>query len=94
MGASQPMNGKVKRISNSTKLSLMSAVAFVPRGDIEQFGLSVCDTGNADAIANAAKFIDWMYTDEAMELVSCGKEGEIYEVVEGKKKALAREKPP
>lgn len=66
-------------------------VRMVGRGDIEQFGLSICDTGNADAIANAAKFIDWMYTDEAMELVSWGKEGETYEIIDGKKKFITDE---
>ncbi len=73
-------------VANSEK-----GAAMVERGDIEQFGLSVCDTGKPEGIANAAKFIDWMYTDEAMELVSWGKEGETYEVVDGKKKFITDE---
>ncbi|MBQ8004498.1 MAG: hypothetical protein IJ299_05340, partial [Oscillospiraceae bacterium] len=48
-------------------------------------------TGRANGIANAAKFLDWMYTDEAMELVSWGKEGETYEVVNGKKQFITDE---
>ncbi|MBQ4543954.1 MAG: extracellular solute-binding protein [Oscillospiraceae bacterium] len=66
-------------------------VAMMERGDIETYGLSICDTGKADGIANAAKFIDWMYTDEAMELLSWGKEGETYEVVDGKKRFITDE---
>ena len=63
----------------------------VERGDIEMIGLSIPDTGNGKSIANAAKFLDWLYTDEAMELVSWGKEGETYEVVDGKKKFITDE---
>ncbi|MBQ2840262.1 MAG: extracellular solute-binding protein [Oscillospiraceae bacterium] len=66
-------------------------VSMMERGDIEMIGLSICDTGKAEGIANSAKFIDWMYTDEAMELVSWGKEGETYEVVDGKKRYITDE---
>ena len=66
-------------------------VPMVERGDIEMTGVSICDTGDAEGIANAAKFIDWLYTDEAMELVSWGKEGETYEVVDGKKRYITDE---
>ncbi|MBQ4544924.1 MAG: extracellular solute-binding protein [Oscillospiraceae bacterium] len=66
-------------------------VPMIERGDIEMVGLSIADTGRADGIANAAKFIDWMYTDEAMELVSWGKEGETFEVVDGKKRFITDE---
>ena len=60
-------------------------VSMVERGDIEMLGVSIPDTGRAEGIANAAKFVDWMYTDEAMELVSWGKEGETFEIKDGKK---------
>ncbi|MBQ9986397.1 MAG: extracellular solute-binding protein [Oscillospiraceae bacterium] len=66
-------------------------VAMIERGDLEMIGFSIADSGRAEGIANAAKFIDWMYTDEAMELVSWGKEGETYEVVDGKKKFITDE---
>ena len=66
-------------------------VSMIERGDLEMIGMSIPDTGNAEGIANAAKFVDWMYTDEAMELVSWGKEGETYEVVDGKKKFITDE---
>ncbi len=81
------MQAMVPPVANSEK-----GEALVIRGDIEQFGLSICDTGRADGIANAAKFVDWMYTDEAMELVSWGKEGETFEVVDGKKRFITDEK--
>ena len=63
-------------------------VPMVERGDMEMVGFSICDTGRANGVANAAKFLDWLYTDEAMELVSWGKEGETYEIVDGKKKFI------
>ncbi|MBE6965019.1 MAG: extracellular solute-binding protein [Ruminococcaceae bacterium] len=66
-------------------------VAMMERGDLEMIGMSIPDTGNPEGIANAAQFVDWMYTDEAMELVSWGKEGETYEFVDGKKKYITDE---
>lgn len=41
-------------------------------------GMSICNTGDATRIANAARYVNWFYTDEAAELVSWGKEGETY----------------
>ncbi|MBE6965592.1 MAG: extracellular solute-binding protein [Ruminococcaceae bacterium] len=70
-------------VSNSGK-----GVSAVARGDIEQYGVGIPDTGNKDGIANAAKLVDWMYTDEARELLSWGKEGETYEVADGKRKFI------
>ena len=65
--------------------------AMIERGDLEMIGFSIPDTGRANGIANAAKFLDWMYTDDAYELLSWGKEGETYEVVDGKKKYICAE---
>ena len=65
--------------------------SMIERGDIEMIGLSVCDTKKPEGIANSAKFIDWLYTDEAKELVSWGKEGETYEVVDGKRRYITDE---
>ncbi|MBQ2743708.1 MAG: extracellular solute-binding protein [Oscillospiraceae bacterium] len=80
------LQAMVPPVANAEK-----GVPMVERGDIEQIGFSIPDTGRADGIANAAKFVDWMYTDEAMELVSWGKEGETYEIVDGKKKFITDE---
>ncbi len=48
-------------------------------------GYGVPNTGKAGNIANAFRFINWLYTDKACEIVSWGKEGETYEVVNGEK---------
>lgn len=66
-------------------------VAMLERGDLEMIGFTIPDTGRAEGIANAAKFLDWMYTDEAMELVSWGKEGETFEIVDGKRQYITDE---
>ena len=66
-------------------------IGAVSREDIEHTGVGIPDTGNAEGIANAAKFVDWMYTDEARELLSWGKEGETYEVVDGKRRFITDE---
>ena len=43
-------------------------------------GMSICNTGDAERVANAARYIDWFYSDEGCEIVSWGKEGETYTV--------------
>ena len=40
---------------------------------------SICNKGDAQTIANAARYIDWFYSDEGIQTVSWGKEGETYE---------------
>ncbi|MBQ6846947.1 MAG: extracellular solute-binding protein [Oscillospiraceae bacterium] len=62
-----------------------TGVPLMDRGDIEQIGTVIGDTGDQERMINAAKFIDWMYTDEAVELVSWGKEGETFEWVDEEK---------
>ena len=51
----------------------------------ESVGFTISNTGDEKRMANAAKFVDWFYSDEAMELVSWGKEGETYTVENGEK---------
>ncbi|MBQ2743903.1 MAG: extracellular solute-binding protein [Oscillospiraceae bacterium] len=51
-------------------------------------GMAVANTGNEASIANAWRYINWFYSDEGSELVSWGKEGETYEVVDGKKRFI------
>ena len=51
-------------------------------------GYAVCNTGKTENVNNAFKFIDWMYTDEATELLSWGKEGETYEMKDGKREFI------
>ncbi len=54
-------------------------------------GVVMCNTRDERRIANTAKYMDWFYTDEAVELVSWGKEGETYEIVDGKKQFITDE---
>ncbi|MBQ7119486.1 MAG: extracellular solute-binding protein [Oscillospiraceae bacterium] len=66
----------------------------VDRGDLEMIGYAIGQTDSEESIANSAKFIDWLYTDEAVELVSWGKEGETFEWVnkeEGQRRYITNE---
>lgn len=56
--------------------------------NVDNNGFMICNTGKEERIRNAIKFIDWLYSDEAMELTSWGKAGETYEVVDGKKRYI------
>ena len=51
-------------------------------------GYLVCNTGKQDNINTALSVLDWMYSDEGKELLSWGKEGETYEVKDGKKQYI------
>ncbi len=62
--------------------------AKISRTNLDFAGWAVCNTGKEDRINNAFKYVDWMYTDEAIELLSWGKEGETYNVVDGEKKFI------
>ena len=63
-------------------------VNFVSRNSLDPYGSIICNSRNNDRIADAAKYLDWYYADENVELVSWGKEGETFEVVDGKKQYL------
>jgi len=60
----------------------------IARSSSDQNGYVICNTGDEKGISNAVKFIDWMYTDDAAELLGWGKEGETFENVDGKKKFI------
>ncbi len=49
---------------------------------VDATGYAVFNTGKDQNIANAFALVDWMYTDEAYELLSWGKEGETFYVNE------------
>ncbi len=70
------------RAENGTGINMLNKYNFVPAG------YAICNTGDEGAIANAFRVINWFYTDEATELVSWGKEGETYEIVDGEKKFI------
>ncbi|MBR5542823.1 MAG: extracellular solute-binding protein [Oscillospiraceae bacterium] len=65
-----------------------TGVAQVAKLNRDPVGMVICNTRDAGRIANTAKALDWFYTDEAVELVSWGKEGETFEVVDGKKQFI------
>ncbi len=69
-----------------------NATSLMPKTNSEYTGYVVCDTGNKDRIANAFKFVDWFYSEKGSEIVSWGKEGETYKVVDGKKQFILDEK--
>lgn len=48
----------------------------------------VCITSGSKRINEALKYLDWFYSDETELLVSWGKEGETYKVVNGKKEYI------
>lgn len=65
-----------------------NGVSKVNKYNMDPTGYSVPNTGKPYAIRNAFRFLNWMYTDEAAELVSWGKEGETYNVVDGKREFI------
>lgn len=68
-----------------------TGVARVGRYNYETMGYTICNTGKEAKMANAAKYIDWFYSDKAMELVSWGKEGETFKIENGKKQFIGDE---
>ncbi len=62
--------------------------ALVIRNSLDPYGNIICNTRDEGRIANTAKYLDWFYADDTVELVSWGKEGETFEVVDGKKQYI------
>jgi len=60
----------------------------VMRNSLDPYGNIICNTRDEGRIANTAKYLDWFYADDTVELVSWGKEGETFEVVDGKKQYI------
>ena len=54
----------------------------------EMVGYILCNTQDETRINNALKLFDWMYSEEGRELLSWGKEGETYEIKDGKKQFI------
>jgi putative aldouronate transport system substrate-binding protein len=68
-----------------------NATRLMPKSNSEYTGYVVCNTGKKDRIANAFKYVDWFYSDEGKEIISWGKEGETYKVVDGRKQFILDE---
>jgi len=60
----------------------------VAKSNVDPCGYVVFNNGDEKRISNAISLLDWFYSDEACELLSWGKEGETYEVVNGEKKYI------
>lgn len=63
-------------------------VAMVNKYNNDPMGFAIPNTGNAGDIANAMRYLNWFYSDEGSDMISWGKEGETYEVVDGKKQYI------
>jgi len=70
-------------------MAMAPAAANIPTGQrkmaktsIIRNGLTIPNTKNEARIANAIRLLDWMYSDDAMQLLGWGKEGETYKVNE------------
>ena len=63
----------------------------IAKVNLDMTGFTVPNTGKEDRIENAIKVLDWMYSDEAKELLSWGKEGETYVVNEAGEKEFIKD---
>ncbi len=89
-------NNTLREVDPDYTLAMMAPpIPDVPTGqsklaktNIELSGWTICNTGKEQNINNAFKLVDWMYSPEGVEILSWGKEGETYEVVDGKKKFI------
>ncbi|MBQ2742608.1 MAG: extracellular solute-binding protein, partial [Oscillospiraceae bacterium] len=63
-------------------------IAMINKWNYDPMGFAIPNTGDEASIANAFRYLNWFYTDEGCELVSWGKEGETFEVVDGKKQFI------
>ena len=68
-----------------------NGMSMMNKYNIDPVAVVMCNTGDEERMAKTAKFLDSFYTDEAMELLSWGKEGETYEIADGKKKFITDE---
>ncbi len=61
----------------------------VAKSNLDFAGWVICNNGDKEGQNNAFKLVDWMYTDEAVQLLSWGKEGETYTInADGKKEFI------
>lgn len=70
----------------------LAGYAYLPRNDYEPLGFAI--SAKTDRLDTALRYLDFLYSDEGMDLMSWGKEGETYEVVEGRRQLLPLFKEP
>lgn len=75
-------------LMNPPKPNTPNASQSLAKQNLNFNGYCVCNTGREEGVKNAFKFVDWMYTDEAISLLSWGKKGETYEEVDGRKQFI------
>ncbi len=63
-------------------------IRMVNKYNNDPMGFGIPNTGDEGSIANAMRYLNWFYSDEGCELISWGKEGETYEIVDGKKQYI------
>ncbi len=68
-----------------------TGIAMVNKFNNDPMGFGVLNTGDKGRIANAMRYVNWFYSDEGAEIISWGKEGETYEVVDGKRRFILDE---
>ncbi len=73
------------------KANTPTATNKVNKYNVDPTGAMVLNTGDESRIENAMRYVNWFYSDEGTEIVSWGKEGETYEIVDGKKKFIVEE---
>lgn len=61
------------------KANIETGTNLMQKWNVDQTGVVIINTGDKKRIENAIKLVDWMYTDEAEQMV-WGIEGESYEV--------------
>ncbi len=60
----------------------------IAKSNVDPTGYVLPNTRDEKRINNAFRVLDWMYTDEAIDLLSWGKEGETFQVDENGKKTF------
>lgn len=68
-----------------------NASNLMAKSNSEYTGYVICNTGKMKRVENAFKYVDWFYSEEGKEIVSWGKEGETFKVVDGKKQFILNE---
>ena len=68
-----------------------TAAHMVNKWNNDPMGFGVLNTGDKARIANAMRYVNWFYSDEGCNTISWGKEGETYEVKDGKKQFILKD---
>ncbi|MDD4297070.1 MAG: hypothetical protein PHC69_08955, partial [Ruminiclostridium sp.] len=68
-----------------------NASQLMAKSNSEYTGYVICNTGKKDRTENAFKYVDWFYSEQGKEIVSWGKEGETFKVVDGKNEFILGE---